>query len=201
MEETPLENAILDEAEHAIRVIAREEAAEIKKLSDAFAGEMEDFRERNEAQTDARIRQESSRMENRAGLDLKKSKLKHIEAFIKRTVEDVAERIGENAHYKRFLLEAVNHAIGRTSTDLEIRLKSEDLVHEQEIREAVKVSGKTRDVTVVEDKGIRWGGCIIVDVHGGRIFDSTIERIYFRKSPEIRREVMTLLGRVHGDAP
>jgi len=200
MEETPLENAIRDEAEHAIRVIAQREAAEMKRLSDAFADEMEEFKKRTEARTDAGIRQESSRMENRAGLDLKKLKLKYIEAFIKRTVEEVAEGIRDNSQYKGFLLEAVTHAVGRTSMDLEIRLKSEDLVHEQEIREAMKVSEKTRDMIVVEDKKIRWGGCVIVDVHGGRIFDSTIERISFRKSPEIRREVMALLGKPAGDA-
>ena len=199
MEETALESAIRHEAEHAIRVIAQKEAAEIKRLSDAFADEIEDFKKRTEAQTDARIRQESSKMENRASLELKKLKLKYIEAFINSTVEGVAKEIRDNSHYRRFLLDVINNAVGRVSMGIEIRLKSEDLGHEQEIRKAVKVSGKTGDITIVEDKKIKWGGCVIVDVHGGRIFDSTIERIYFRKSPAIRREVMTLLGNPPGD--
>jgi hypothetical protein len=71
---------------------------------------------------------------------------------------------------------------------------SMDLAYEQEIREAMKVTGGSRDIAIVEGKMIKWGGCIIVDVSGGRIFDSTIERIYFRKSPAIHREVMRLLG-------
>jgi hypothetical protein len=45
----------------------------------------------------------------------------------------------------------------------------------------------------VDAQTLTGGGCLIVDGPGGRIFDSTIERICFRKSSTIRREVMRLL--------
>lgn len=193
MDKTSLESAIRDEAESTIRAITRKEAEEIKRLNDAYAVELEDFKNRTEARTDAKIKHESSKAENRTGLDLKKLKLKSVEAFINRTVEEVARGIRDNPHYKRFLLDAIGDAVDRIPTGAEVRLKSEDLAYEQEIRKNIEVEGKTRDITFVEDKTIKWGGCIIIDVPGGRIFDSTIERIYFRKSPEIRREVMKLL--------
>ena len=64
----------------------------------------------------------------------------------------------------------------------------------------MKTAGGNRDIAIVEDETIKWGGCIIIDVPGGRIFDGTIERIYFRKSPVIRREVMSILAHPPGNA-
>ena len=192
--EPSLESAIREEAGRVIADIARKEAAEIKKLNDTYAAELEDFKIKTMARTETRIRQESSKVENRAGLDLKKFKLRSVEAFISRMVADVAEEIRDNPHYKKFLLAAISDAIGRIPAGAEVRLKSEDLARERDIREALEIAAGTREIAMVEDKTITWGGCIIVDVAGGRIFDSTIERITFRKSSAIRREVMTLLN-------
>jgi len=192
--EPSLESAIREEAGRVIADIARKEAAEIKKLNDTYAAELEDFKIKTMARTETRIRQESSKVENRAGLDLKKFKLRSVEAFISRMVADVAEEIRDNPHYKKFLLAAISDAIGRIPAGAEVRLKSEDLARERDIREALEIAAGTREIAMVEDKTIMWGGCIIVDVAGGRIFDSTIERIYFKKSSAIRREAMTLLN-------
>lgn len=192
--EPSLESAIREEAGRVIADIARKEAAEIKKLDDTYAAELEDFKIKTMARTETRIRQESSKVENRAGLDLKKFKLRSVEAFISRMVADVAEEIRDNPHYKKFLLAAISDAIGRIPAGAEVRLKSEDLARERDIREALEIAAGTREIAMVEDKTIMWGGCIIVDVAGGRIFDSTIERIYFKKSSAIRREAMTLLN-------
>lgn len=197
-DESSLESAIINEAEDKIRSIARKEAEEVKKLQDEYAAEIEDFRSRTEAQTNAGIVHESSKVESRASLDLKKLKLRSVEAFISRTVEEAAKGIRENHDYKGFLLEAVRYAVSRIPTGAEIRLNGEDLVHEQEVREAAAGAGG-RDITIVEDKSIKWGGCIVVDVHGGRVFDGTIERLSFRKSPAIRREVMEILGNNRGN--
>lgn len=199
MDKIPLESAIRDEAALEINAIAQKEAEEIKRLDDAYAAEIEDFKNRNQAKTDAMIRQESSKVKNRADLDLKKHKLKSVEAFINRTVNEAVKVIRDNPHYKRFLMDAICDAVGRIPTGAEIRLKSEDLAFEKEIRETLMAAGGNRDIAVMEDKTIRWGGCIIVDLPGGRIFDNTIERIYFRKSLEIRREVMRLLGNPSGN--
>ena len=194
MDKISLESAIRDEAALAILAIAQKEAAEIKRLDDAYAAEIEEFKNRSQAETDAMIGQESSKVKNRADLDLKKHKLKSVEAFINRTVDEAVKVIRDNPHYKRFLMDAICDSVGRIPTGAEVRLKSEDLAFENEIRETLKAAGGNRDIAVMEDKTIKWGGCIIIDVPGGRIFDNTIERIYFRKSPAIRREVMRLLG-------
>jgi len=194
-----LENSIRNEAEQQILAIARKEAEEIKGLDDAFAAEIDGFRNLTKTQTDARIRQESSKIENRAGLELKKLKIRGIEAFIGRAVEAAMKTIRDNPNYKKFLLDRLCDAVGRIPAEAEIHLEAKDLILEKEIRTALKAAGVDREIVILEDNRIRWGGCIIVDVSGGRIFDSTIERIYFRKSLLIRREVMRVMGTPPGD--
>lgn len=200
MDKTSLESAIREKAQQAIQSIMQKEADEIKKLDDAYSAEMDYSKNRLQIQTDARISQESSKAKSRISLDLKKLKLRTIEAFISRTVEEAVQAIRENVQYKRFLLDAIVDAVGRVPSKAEIRLRSEDLGFENEIREALKVAGENKDIVVLEDNRIKWGGCIIIDLSGGRIFDSTIERLYFRKSQLIRREVMSLLANLPGES-
>jgi len=196
-----LESAIREEAEKAIGAIAEKEAQELKRLDDAHTAALEDFKRRTAARTEARIRHESSKAENRASLDLKKLKLRSVEAFIGRTVEEVAGGIRNDPRYKSFLLAAVKDAVSQISSGAEVRLSEEDLAFEQEIREAATHAGMNRNLNIVADTTIMWGGCIVVDGTGGRIFDNTIERIYYRKSSAIRREVMGLLtGQAAGKA-
>lgn len=200
MEKASLESAIREEAEQAIKDIAEKEAAEIKRLDEAYATQIEAFRKQMEDRTDARIRQESSKAQSRAGLDLKKSKLRSLEAFINRTVEKVVKDIGNDSRYKKFILDAVSEAVGRIPAGAEVRLRKEDLVREKEIRETIEAGGGTGEITIAEDKMIKWGGCIVVDRLKGRIFDCTIERIYFRRAPAIRREIVRLLSNPPKDA-
>jgi hypothetical protein len=194
MDNQSLESAIMNEAELAIRALVLKEAEEIKKLDDAYAAEINNFENRIRSQTDMKISQESSKSENRSVLDLKKLNLKSIEAFINRTIEEAVKSISSNPNYKRFLLDAIVDAAGRIPAGVEVRLMKEDLTFEKEIGDVLKTAGKSKGITVLEDGAIKWGGCIIVDVPGGRIFDSTIERVYFRKSLVIRREVIKILG-------
>lgn len=199
MNNTSLEDSIKNEAEEVVRDLARKEAEEIKALDDAYAAELEDFMNRIKAQTDERISLETSRVGNRAALDLKKLKIRSIESFIKNAVEEAVKTIRDKPLYKEFLLGAIVDAASRIPAGAEIRLEENDMALERSIRDALKSAGSSGDIVFREDNSIKWGGCIIVDLSDGRIFDSTIERIYFRKSLFIRREAMRLLGKSPGD--
>lgn len=194
MDKLTLESAIRNEAEQTIRDIVSREAEEIKKLDDAYAAEIEEFRNRVQTQTDAKIRQESAKAENRSSLDFKKLKLKSVETFINNAVEVAMKTIRDSTDYKKFLLAAIGDAVSRISTAAEIRLKKEDLVLERDIRDSLKTRSKGIDIVIREDNAIKWGGCLTIDTQSGLVFDSTIERIYFRKSLVIRREVMGILS-------
>ncbi|HOE23808.1 MAG TPA: hypothetical protein PK226_10905, partial [Smithellaceae bacterium] len=59
-----------------------------------------------------------------------------------------------------------------------------------------------RQIRIEADAGIGWGGCLVVDSARGRIFNRTLERIYFRKALQIRRKVLQVLqDRTEGKEP
>jgi vacuolar-type H+-ATPase subunit E/Vma4 len=193
MDNTSLETAIRSEAEEIISRLRLKGSEEIKSLEDAYAAERDAFQKETLSRTDARIRQETSKLENRSSLNLKKLKLRAIEAFIGRVVEEAVKGIRGNPLYINFLIEAVIDALNAIHLTAEIRMMSDDLVFEKEIREAIVSAHLNRDISFMPDNIIRWGGCIIADPIGGRIFDRTIERIYFRKSLQIRQEFMRVM--------
>jgi len=194
MDKVSLEDAIRQEAEQAIHDISLKESEEIRKLDDLYKTEMEKFRNEIQSRTDARIRQESLKAENRTLLEIKKLRLRNLETFINKTVEETMKDIGSHSDYKRFLLSSITEAASCITEAFEVRLKSEDMVFEKEIMERLTASGKVSNAAITGGSEIRWGGCIVVDRSGGRIFDSSIERIYFRKSPQIHWEIMKMLG-------
>ena len=193
MDKTPLESSIREESQRVILAIREKEASEIKKQEEACAAEIERFRKKSEDETEAKIAQELARLENRGILKSKKLNLHIIEDFINHIVEEAVKGMRNDPRYKKFLLYTVRDAASQTQDRAEIRLKKEDRIFEKEIMETVKADGRNQDIVIHEDSTIKWGGCIVHDESGGRRFNSTIERIYFKKSFMIRREVMRIL--------
>ena len=188
-----LENSIQEEAARMIAEIREKESLEIRQLDDAFAAEMDNFQKQTQAETDARLKQEVSRLENRASLERRKLALISVEKFIVRVVDDAVKDIRKNPLYRKYLIDEICGIVKKIPGKVEIRLKKEDLFLEEEIFAAVGATGRNNGVTIVEDPCIKWGGCLVVDKSQGRIFNNLIERIYFRKSLLIRQRVMEIL--------
>lgn len=193
MDKTTLENSIRKESARTIAAIQEKEVLEIRQMDEVYAAELESFRKQTAAETETRLQQELSRLENRAILERKKLKLKSVEQFINLTVDEAVKGIGNNQRYKQFLLDAVCNVVKQIQAGVEVRLKREDLSLEKEILTAVGVNGGSQGVVVKEDPSIKWGGCLIFDEAENRIFNNTIERIYFRKSLLIRQNIMDFL--------
>jgi vacuolar-type H+-ATPase subunit E/Vma4 len=193
MNKTPLESSIREESERAIHAIKETEISEVKKLDETYTAEIENFRKKSRAEADEKIRQELSRLKNRSILERKKLKLRIIEEFINSVVGEAVKKMRNDQRYKRFLSDTIYAALGQIGTKAEVHLKKEDLVFGKEIIDSVKAAGGTSDIIIKEDSTITWGGCIVHDEDGGRIFNNTIERIYFRKSFAIRQEIMRIL--------
>jgi hypothetical protein len=113
MDHQSLESAIINEAEEAIRALALKEVEEIRKLDESYAAEISVFENNIRYLTDAKIAQESSKVENRAVLDLKKIRLRSTEMFINTVIEEAMETIRVNPNYKRYLLNSVMDAVSR----------------------------------------------------------------------------------------
>ncbi len=194
MKQPPLEESIRKESEEAIYAIKEKEVLEIKGLDEACSAEVEKFREKTEAEGREKIEQERSRLENKGSLERKKLKLRGLDDFMSRMVKEAVQIMRTDPRYTAFLLDRVRDAAGEIGTGIEVSLKKEDLVLEKEIMAVAKKAGRNRDVALREDPAIQWGGCAIRDESDGRIFNSTIERIYYRKSPTIRREIVKILN-------
>lgn len=205
MDSTTLESSIRKESEERIADVLEKEAAEMKRLDEEYAAELEHFRQKIETETQARIDQELSRVENRAVLERKKMALASMENFINRMVDDVMKQIRQNPGYRPFLVDAARHAVTQISGSVEVRLNPEDMVMEKDIRMAILSAGNQRNVEIKADKSIGWGGLVIVDEAAGRVFNHTLERRYFRRAGLVRRRALKILqdgaGRTKGKEP
>lgn len=193
MSGTSLESSIREESARLLAAIGEKEAAEIRRLEDSFRAELESFTDKVEADTQARLRQELARMENRASLERRKLKLLGVDNFISQVMDEVVSELRLGPDYKRFMLDAVVDAARQTPAEVEVGLMAEDLALESEIRKTLKTAGLNGDMAIARDATIKWGGCLVRDVLGGRIFNYTLERIYYRKTVMIRREIMKIL--------
>jgi len=193
MDRTPLENSIWEESRSAIQAIKDKEAARIQELDAACDAEIAAFEDKIEEQTRSRIHQEVFKLKNRGIVERRKNKLHVVEEFITGIVDEAVKGIRQDARYQNFLIDAIRDVLEKINGSAEVGLKKEDLVFREELMAAVKDKGKKPEVAISNNDTIVWGGCIVRDAAGGRIFNSTIERIYYRKSPAIRREVVLIL--------
>jgi len=193
MDNTTLENSIREEAARAIAAIREKEALEIRQMDEAYSAEMEYFRKQVEAETEIRIRQEISKLENRALLERRKTKIQSTEQFIQRTVDQAMKNIRENPGYMPFLLKAIGDSVKMTDADADVKLSKEDIHLGKDILAVLASMDIQKNIAISEDPNIHWGGCLVWDKGKGRIFNNTLERIYFRKSLLIRQKAMNLL--------
>ena len=188
---TALEKAIREETDNTLRIINDREAAEIRKLDEVYASEVEKFRKTKEAEIKEQIAEELSKIKSRAMLERKKLELGFVEAFISRIVDEAVKVMRKDARYKKFLTDTIVEIRGQLQGKAEVFVGPEDQMFKKDIADAMK-QGKGADITIKEDSAMKWGGCIIHDKQG-RIFNAAMERIYFRKSPAIRLEVVNIL--------
>lgn len=189
MDKITLESSIKRECEEMIAAIREKEAEELRRLTMQYQAAIDSFQRQTQDETDAQIRQDLAKLDNKAALDRQKLNLLSVENFITRLVDDLMKGIRQHPRYAQFLLDAIGDAVKEISGRSGVGLTTEDLAREQDIRSAVG----NDQLAITGDPSIRWGGCLVLDEEGGRIFNSTLERIYFRKLLTIRRKVAKIL--------
>jgi flagellar biosynthesis/type III secretory pathway protein FliH len=193
MSQTSLEGSIREKSARLIAAIGEKEAAAIRRLDESCRAEIESFTRKAGVDTEARLRQELAKIDSRADLARRKLKLLGVDNFIGLIMDEVVRGLRHDPDYIQFVLNAVLDGVVHTSGEVEVRLKAEDLGLAPQIRAMVKIAESNREPAIREDAKIKWGGCLVVDVAGGRIFNYTIDRIYFRDTLMIRREIMKIL--------
>ena len=193
MNKSPLEQSLREESLRAIREIHEKEAAEVSALEEECAREIDAFKKKTNEEMEMKIEQELSRLENRDSLERKKLALRAVKDFIDRVVGEAVSEMKGDSRYKTFLLNSIEDSLDYLPEAAEIHIRKEDMIFKKEIIKLLKQAEKNEHISVREDASLTWGGCIVKDEAGGHIFNGTVERIFFRKSPAIYREVMEIL--------
>jgi len=198
-DETGLINSLRENSASKIDVIKQQSDCEIDELNERYVSDIEKLRKKMNDETSSKIDQELSKIRNRALIEKKKLRLQIIEDFIATMIE---EAIGElrstgKDRYKGFLLDAVDESLSQIKGGKAlVYISEEDMGLEGiNIKETImQKAGHSPDISIAVDRGITQGGAIVVDKERGLHYNSTIERIVYRKYDEIRKEVFNILS-------
>ena len=198
-DETGLINSLRENSASKINVTKQQSEYEINKLNERYISDIERFREKINDETSSKIDQELSKIRNRALIEKKKLRLRIIEDFIATMIEEAIGELRSSGkdRYKKFLLDAVDESLSQIKGgEVLVYISEEDMgLKEMNIEEAImQKTGHSPDISIAVDQGITQGGAIVVEEERGLYYNSTIERIVYRKYDEIRKEVFNILS-------
>jgi len=198
-DETGLINSLRESSAHKKTVIMQQADDEIRKLKNRYFSDIEELKKKINDETGSKIDQELSKITNRALIEKKKLQLCILENFIATMVEEAIGELRSNGkdRYKEFLLDAVDESLSQIKGgEALVYISEEDMGLEGiNIKETImQKAGHSPDISIAVDKGITQGGAIVIDKERGLYYNSTIERIVYRKYDEIRKEVTKILS-------
>lgn len=198
-DEIGLINSIKENSAGKIHVIKQQSNDEIKKLNERYVSDIEEFKRKSDDETSNKVNQELSKIRNRALIEKKKLQLRIIEDFIATMIEEAIRelRSSDKDRYKEFLQDSVDESLSQIKGgEALVYMSEEDMGLEGiNIKETImQKAGHSPDISIAVDKGITQGGAIVVDKERGLYYNSTIERIVYRKYHEIRKEVSKILS-------
>ena len=198
-DETALINSLRENSAHKKSVIMQQADDEIRKLKKSYFSDIEELKKKINDETGSKIDQELSKIRNRALIEKKKLQLRIIEDFIATMIEEAIGELRSSGkdRYKEFLLDAVDESLSQIKGgEALVYISEEDMGLEGiNIKETImQKAGHSPDISIAVDKGIIQGGAIVIDKERGLYYNSTIERIVYRKYDEIRKEVSKILS-------
>ncbi len=208
MEDTPLKtnrdeagliSSLRESSAHKKTVIMQQADDEIRKLERSYISDIEELKKKINDETTSKIDQELSKIRNRALIEKKKLQLRIIEDFIATMIEEAIRELKSSRKdtYKEFLLDLVDESLSQIKEgEALVYISEEDMMLEgTNIKETImQKAGHSPDISIVVDKGITQGGAIVFDKERGLYYNSTIERIVYRKFDEIRKKVLNILS-------
>jgi len=198
-DEAGLINSLRESSAHKKTVIMQQADDEIKKLERSYISDIEKLQKKINDETTSKIDQELSKIRNRALIEKKKLQLRIIEDFIATMIEEAIRELRASGkdRYKEFLLDSVDESLSQIKGgEALVYISEEDMMLEgTNIKETImQKAGHSPDISIVVDKGIAQGGAIVFDKERGLYYNSTIERIVYRKFDEIRKKVLNIFS-------
>ena len=208
MEDTPMKtnrngagliNSLRESSAHKKTAIKKQADDEIKKLERSYIADIEELKKKIDDETTRKIDQELSKIRNRALIEKKKLRLRIIEDFISDMIEEAIRELRSSGkeRYNKFLLDSVDESLSHINEEEAlVYISEEDMMPEgTNMKETImQKAGHSPDISIVVDTGITQGGAIVFDKEKGLYYNSTIERIVYRKLDEIRKEVLSILS-------
>ena len=199
-DEKGLINSLRESSAHKKTVIMQQADDEIRNLERSHISEIEELEKKINDETTRKIDQEISKIRNKALIEKKKLKLRIIEDFIATMIEEAIRELRKSGkkRYKKFLLDSVDESLLHIKGgEALVYISEEDMGREGiNIKEAImQRAGHSPGISIAVDEGITQGGAIVVDKERGLYYNSTIERIVYRKFDEIRKEVSNILSK------
>lgn len=201
-DEKGLVKAIKENSDREIRAIREKAEEEIKRLKDNNVADIEGLKKQIEDETNNKIDREISKIKNRALIEKNKLKLGNIEDYIAAITEESVRDLREsnNEKYMLFLVDAIAEAVLKiyeegitTEVEIPVHISEKDAGIEK-LKDAVtEKTGNSAGINIIVDDEVRQGGAIVVDKTRGVYYNSTIDRIVFRKYEQIRKEVASIL--------
>jgi len=198
-DEAGLINSLRESSAHKKAVIMQQADDEIRKLKKSYISDIEELKKKINDETTSKIDQELSKIQNRALIEKKKLQLRIIEDFIATMIQEAIRELRSSGKdtYKEFLLDSVDESLSQINgREALVYISEEDMRMEgTNIKETImQKAGHSPDISIVVDKGITQGGAIVFDKERGLNYNSTIERIVYRKFDEIRKKVLNILS-------
>jgi len=198
-DEKGLINSLRESSAHEKSVIMQQAEDEISKLERSYILDIEELKKKINDETTSKIDQELSKIRNRALIEKKKLQLRIIEDFIATMVEEAIGELRKSGkdRYKEFLLDSVDESLSQIKGgEALVYISEEDMGLEGiNIKETImQKAGHSPDISIAADKGITQGGAIVIDKERGLYYNSTVERIVYRKYDEIRKKVLNILS-------
>lgn len=196
---TGLINSLRESSAHKKTVIMQQADDEIRDLESSYISDIEELKKKINDETTSKIDQELSKIRNRALIEKKKLQLRIIEDFIATMIEEAIRELRSSGkdRYKKFLLDSVDESLSQIKGgEALVYISEEDMMLEAtNIKETImQKAGHSPDISIDVDKGITQGGAIVFDKERNLYYNSTIERIIYRKFDEIRKKVLNILS-------
>ena len=191
--------SIRDDSAHKISLIMDKAEIEIKRLKEACDSDIEKLKKKSDDETVRNIKNEISRIKNRALTEKNKLKLRNIEDFIKSMIDRAIRELRGTGRerYEEFLIGMISESLSRIRGKRALITISEEdkgLVEGWFAENRMNRAEYEGDVTIQVDNGITQGGAIVFDQDNRLYYNGTIERVVYRKYDQIRKEIVSVIS-------
>ncbi|MBN1829966.1 MAG: hypothetical protein JW884_12605 [Deltaproteobacteria bacterium] len=183
------------EMERRIEGIETEASTHIEEIRKTARREGETYGDELVRETDRLVEENRRRTESQTLIDLKKLRSQVIEAFIEEMIAEAVNllKTERRSAYEDFLLSRTEEGIqANRGSRTAVFLSEEDLTGSFKEKLSERLKGAD-GISIAADPSMALGGVVIVGEERGLRFNSSIDRILYRKAQAVRRVIAKIL--------